>query len=140
MPKADQEHIPSTPAAYDFADISARMRPDAATATATDDAKLIRLCDRLVALEATRETVYATIDDDDEAARAIAPTEPEYEQARAALWTCGPATTDAGRRAVARAAIAAASKTSQGEIMLDTGDLSSCLAFSLCRSFGEVEA
>jgi hypothetical protein len=131
----------SIPAAFDFADIAAQMRPDAATATATDDAELIRLCDRLVALKAHFETIYTTIKGDDEANRAIAPMEPEYAEIKAALWACSAPITDAGRRAVARAAIATAPKTSQGEIMLDTrGGLSSCLAFSLCRSFAEAEA
>jgi hypothetical protein len=119
--------------------IAARAAALAAPAAASDDAELIRLCDRLVAWEARNDEIYLTVADDDEAERQSGLLTPEYNDIRDRLYAIAKApVSDAGRRAFARAAIASAHKSHDGSIILDSGGgVASYLAFGLCHSMAE---
>jgi hypothetical protein len=110
---------------------AARIVPSAESA----DAELIRLCDRLVALEAKDENIYLTVEDDDEANRLSEILLPEFQELRDRIFALDAPTTRDGQRAFARAALAAAPRDSRGDVILDTGGgLPAFPAFGLAHS------
>jgi hypothetical protein len=72
------------------------------------DAELIRLCDRLVAIEAAETAIFTTMDKDDDDARddALDPFRKEWRAIEARLYEIGGPRTPQGMVAMARAAVA----------------------------------
>jgi len=119
--------------ANDFAAIAARMPGTAPAATSNDDAELIRLCDRLVAIEAERAAIFETVAEDEQD-RALDAATGEYDQIEARLAELGNPTTLAGMRAMARAAVATAPKNTAGEVTAGVAGLSEWLAFGVVEA------
>jgi hypothetical protein len=93
------------------------------------------VCERLVAWEARYDDIYATIEDDDEAALAAVSMHDEFDEIRDCLHRLDAPTTAAGQLAYARACLATASRDLAGRVMLDDGgSLGSYLAFGLAHS------
>jgi hypothetical protein len=148
MPKADTDHITAGPALPPsrrglLAAAASALVAGAAIATAAhgapvaspglagDDAELISLCDRLVAIMAEEARIFATIEDEGEQERALEPTSHEYRAIEARLYDLGNPTTPAGLRAAAAAAVATAPKNLEGEIECWSFGLAEWLAFSV---------
>jgi hypothetical protein len=98
------------------------------------DAELIALCDRLVEIEAQRCIVFDTIADDAAQDAATAPIDQERLQIEARLYGIGDPQTLAGTCAMSRAAIAEASKQSDGTMM--ALDLHTWLALGVIEYHG----
>jgi zona occludens toxin (predicted ATPase) len=72
---------------------AAHGAPLASPADAGGDAELIRLCDRLVAIQAEEARIFATIEDEDAQDKALEPTTQEYRAIQARLYDLGNPTT-----------------------------------------------
>lgn len=110
--------------------------------TPDPDAELIALCDRLVVWETKYDAIYLAMPDDNEADHAAAPMMPEYDEIKRRLYALDAPKTIAGQQAFARAAMASATRYSDGTLMLDDGgNIGSYLAFGLAHSMaGETQA
>jgi hypothetical protein len=102
MPIADD--FPAIAAAV----VATRGPPPALADADSPDAELIRLCDRLVAIDAAESTIYATVDgsDDDALDAALDPFTAEWRAIEARLYELGGPRTPQGTVAMARAAVA----------------------------------
>jgi hypothetical protein len=95
------------------------------------DAELIRLCDRLVAIQAAETAIYAKMDgsDDDALDAALDPFTAEWRAIEARLYEVGGPITPQGMVAMARASLAYASKEPDGSF--DTTYLGDWLAINV---------
>ncbi len=103
--------------------------PAMATAAGNPDAELVRLCDRLVAIDAERADIFRTIEDDAEKEIALQPTDVESRKIAERLYDMPDPVTSAGARAVARAAFAEAEKSLDGGLVCN--DISDWLALTV---------
>jgi hypothetical protein len=97
------------------------------------DAELIRLCKRLVEIEAAEAVIFDTFEDEDDATaqdRALAPLQAEWQAIEDRLYELDNPTTPEGVHAVAVAAIATAPKLADGQIGNWSFGLSEYLAFA----------
>ena len=100
----------------------ARAAPLAAPVADGDEAEMILLCERLIALEAKRDNIFLAVEDDDEAERQSGLLTPERNEIRDRLYAIAKSpTSDAGRRAFARAALATSQRDADGIAILDGG-------------------
>lgn len=108
-------------------------RPETGVAPYVADADLIETCTALAAIEAEYDTIYATIDDDDEADRAFARRRPRWDELRKAVDAAPLPVTTAGMRALAAAALALAPRSAGGDILHD-GNLCDRLVWRLAAA------
>jgi hypothetical protein len=112
---------------------AARGAPVAAPGGAGDDAEMVRLCDRLVAIEAEEAAIFATVPEDEQDTVLLPFTE-EFRQIENRLYDLGDPTTPEGLRAAARAALAHAPRDMGGNIDTTHGGIAEWLAFGIAET------
>lgn len=100
---------------------------------ADDDAELIQLCDRLVAIYAEEAVIFATMPEMEQDA-ALEATTRESEAIENRLYELGNPNTPAGMQSMARASVACAPKNLDGEITCGASGLAEWLAFGVVEA------